>query len=238
MSAAPVAYDTLWSGQWDDSRAFGPMARHSRRLMRELTRELKPAAILDVGCGEGSLLKTLAQDHPSASLTGVELSDNALALARAALPGATFHALDVAARRLNQSFDLIVSADVVEHIPDDQAALDNIAAMTTTGGHVVVATLQGRMRKFEEKVGHVRNYAAGELQAKMTKAGLTVEHVIEWGFPLFSPLYRDLLDVLGNAGTGGKFGPGRKLICDLLYAGFMLNSARRGDYIFVRARKG
>lgn len=235
MTAA--AYDTLWSGQWDDMRLLGPMARHTRRLMGELCRDLNPKSILDVGCGEGSLLKSLAAAHPSASLTGVELSDKALGLARAALPMATFTALDVATARLLQTFDLVVSADVVEHIADDVGALANMAAMVAPGGRLVVATLQGRMRDFERAIGHVRNYAAGELAAKIAATGLRVERTIEWGFPLYSPLYRNLLDLLGNAGTGGRFGPIRKLVCYILYAIFLLNSDRRGDYIFVRAQK-
>ncbi|MCB2107167.1 MAG: class I SAM-dependent methyltransferase [Rhodobacteraceae bacterium] len=233
----PVAYDTLWSGQWDDMRVYGPMARHSRRLMRSLTRDLSPQSILDVGCGEGSLLKALAGDHPGAALGGIELSDNALHLARRTLPGAAFSALDVASTKLPQAFDLVVSADVVEHIDDDVAALRNMTAMTNPGGHVVVATLQGRMREFERGIGHVRNYATGELQDKMTAAGLVVERVVEWGWPLYSPLYRDLLDTMDNRGTGGKFGLGRKLICHALYALFMVNRSAKGDYIFVRAHK-
>lgn len=232
-----VAYDTLWSGQWDDMRLFGPMARHSRRLMRHLAADLAPASILDVGCGEGSLLKALGALHPKAVLTGVELSESALGLAWATLPGAALSALDIATARLPHTFDLVVSADVVEHIENDRAAFANMAAMVAPGGRLIVATLQGRMRPFEQKIGHVRNYAAGELAAKIAATGLMVERVIEWGFPLYSPLYRDLLDVLGNSGTGGKFGPLRKLLCHFLYGLFLLNSARRGDYIFVRARK-
>jgi SAM-dependent methyltransferase len=232
-----VAYDTLWSGQWDDMRVFGPMARHSRRIMAGLCRDLAPRSILDVGCGEGSMLKALGARHSGAALTGIELSETALALARTSLPGATFAALDIAAARLPRQFDLVVSADVVEHIADDRVALANMAAMVAPGGHLIVATLQGRMRAFEATIGHVRNYALGELSAKIAAAGLRVEHVVEWGFPLYSPLYRNLLDALGNAGTGGRFGPFRKLICHVLYSLFLLNSARRGDYIFVRARK-
>ncbi|MHB1205258.1 MAG: class I SAM-dependent methyltransferase [Rhodospirillaceae bacterium] len=235
MTATP--YDQIWSGGWDDMRRYGPMARHSRRLMQVMTRGLTPRSILDVGCGEGSMLVALAEAHPGAALAGVEISENAVALARRGLPDAEVSALDVAAAKLDRTFDLVVCADVVEHIADDQAALNNMAAMTAAGGAVVVATLQGRMRRFETDIGHMRNYAKGELAAKMTAAGLTVDKVIEWGFPFYSPLYRDLLEVIGNRGTIGAFGTGKKLMSQLIYMVFLLNSAQRGDYIFVRGRK-
>ena len=232
-----TSYDQIWSGGWDDMRRYGPMARHSRRLMQDMTRGLAPRSILDVGCGEGSMLAALAEAHPGAALAGVEISENAVALARRGLPGADISALDVATAKLAKTFDLVVCADVVEHIADDQAALHNMAAMTAAGGAVVVATLQGRMRRFESDIGHMRNYAKGELAAKMTAAGLTVDKVIAWGFPFYSPLYRDLLEVIGNRGTMGAFGTGKKLLSQLIYTVFLLNSARRGDYIFVRGRK-
>ncbi len=236
MTAAP-SYDQIWSGGWDDMRRYGPMARHSRRLMREMSEGLKPRSILDVGCGEGSLLAALAAAHPAATLAGVEISENAVALAKRGLPSADVSALDVSTARLNKTFDLVVCADVVEHIADDQAAMNNMSAMTASGGAVIVATLQGRMRRFEADIGHMRNYAKGELATKMTAAGLTVDKTIEWGFPFYSPLYRDLLETIGNRGTMGAFGPGKKLMSHLIYTVFLLNSARRGDYIFVRGRK-
>lgn len=236
--AAPdVDYNAVWSGEWDDMRLYGPMARHSRRLMGRMTDDLAPTSILDIGCGEGSLLKTLSEAHPAAGLMGAELSHTALKLARTTLPQADFDVLDVSRGALARTFDLVVCADVVEHIDDDQSALDHMAAMTNPGGHVVVATLQGRMREFEKGVGHVRNYMHGELEEKMRRAGLVIDRVIAWGFPFYSPLYRDFLDMVDSRGTTGKFGPMRKLICHGLYTLFLMNSERRGDYLFVRGRK-
>jgi 2-polyprenyl-3-methyl-5-hydroxy-6-metoxy-1,4-benzoquinol methylase len=232
-----IDYDAVWTGAWDDMRRYGPMGRHSRRLMRRMTADLNPRTILDIGGGEGSLLETLSAAHPNAAMTGTDLAASAVELARRHLPHASFAVLDIAKERLPGTYDLIVCADVVEHIDDDEAALRNMAAMINPGGHVVVATLQGRMRDFEKSVGHVRNYAHGELAAKMVRAGLVVDRVIEWGFPFYSPLYRDLLNVTDSRGTQGKYGVARKLICNLIYAAFLLNSERRGDYIFVRAVK-
>jgi 2-polyprenyl-3-methyl-5-hydroxy-6-metoxy-1,4-benzoquinol methylase len=232
-----AAYEEIWSGGWDDMRRYGPMARHTRRIMGAITRDLAPKTILDVGCGEGSLLATLLEAHPGARGSGAEIAENALGLAKRLLPDAQFHVLDIGARALDQTFDLVTCADVIEHIPDDRAALKHMAAMCAPGGHVVVATLQGRMRRFEEDIGHQRNYAEGELAAKMEAVGLKTERVVEWGFPFYSPLYRDLLEAIGNRGTMGRFGPVKKMLSHLIYTVFLLNSARHGDYIFVRARK-
>jgi 2-polyprenyl-3-methyl-5-hydroxy-6-metoxy-1,4-benzoquinol methylase len=231
------SYEAIWSGGWDDMRVHGPMSRHTRRLMLKMCADLDPASICDVGCGEGALLRSLHRAHPGARLTGIEIAENAARLARARTAGAEIAVIDIAATALARTFDLVVSADVVEHIADDERALANMAAMTAPGGRLVVGTLQGRMRGFETAIGHVRNYAPGELVAKIARTGLAVERVMEWGWPLYSPLYRDFLERIGNRGTTGTFGPGRKAISHALYALFLLNSARRGDYIFVRARK-
>lgn len=232
-----AAYDGLWAAGWDDTRLYGPMARHSRRLFKTLTEDLSPTSILDVGCGEGSLLKTLMDAHTGAGGTGLEVSDEALALAQRVTPDAQFKACDVAVAALPETYDLVVSADVVEHIPDDTAAIRNMAAMTAPGGHLIISTLQGRMRAFEKQVGHVRNYEHGELEEKVRCAGLKIEQVVEWGWPFYSPLYRDLLDGVNNKGTMGRFGIVRKTICHLLYSLFLFNRSTKGDYIFVRAVK-
>ena len=240
MTAAPMdaaSYDDLWAAGWDDTRLHGPMARHCRRLMKALSADLNPRSILDVGCGEGSLLKALMDAHPGAVGAGIEVSDHAIALTGTVVPGAKIKSCDVATTALDETFDLVVSADVVEHIVDDRTAIKNMAAMTATGGHLIVSTLQGRMRHFERQVGHVRNYAAGELEDKMGAAGLKIERTIAWGWPFYSPLYRNLLDAVDNKGTMGRFGPIRKLICHGLYCVFMLNRSTNGDYLFVRAVK-
>ncbi|NKB42836.1 MAG: methyltransferase domain-containing protein [Alphaproteobacteria bacterium] len=240
MTAAPIsadAYDDLWAAGWDDTRLYGPMARHSRRLFASLSSDLSPTSILDVGCGEGSLLSSLMKQHPDAAGTGVEVSDHAIALAAKVVPSASFRNCDVATAALPETFDLVVSADVVEHIADDAAAIRNMASMTAPGGRLIISTLQGRMRNFERQVGHVRNYAPNELESKMRDAGLKIERVVAWGWPFYSPLYRDLLDIMDNKGTMGRFGLIRKTICHILYGLFLLNRSTKGDYIFVRAVK-
>jgi SAM-dependent methyltransferase len=81
------------------------------------------------------------------------------------------------------SFDRIIAAEVLEHIPDDVAAIGELARVLAPGGRIAV-TVPAR---FPERInwalddayhdfpgGHIRIYSQGDLEAKLAAAGLTV----------------------------------------------------------------
>ena len=230
----PFDYNRVWVSKWEDMKKYGPVSRHIRRILIEIITSLKFNSVLDVGCGQGSFLQELLSEFPTAKLYGIDVSPGAVKLASARVPRGKFWVLDIEKERLEETFDLVVCSEVLEHIVDDLAALENLAHMT--GKYIVISTLQGRMRSFEAyQAGHVRNYARGELVTKIQESGFKVLRVVEWGFPLFSPFYRGFLEVIGAQGTTGEFGVVRKMVSFLLYNLFRLNSSRRGDEIFVLA---
>ncbi|MCR8548788.1 cyclopropane-fatty-acyl-phospholipid synthase family protein [Salipiger sp. P9] len=75
--------------------------------------------VLDIGCGWGGMALTLARDY-GARVTGVTLSENQLATARKRAEAAgladrvTFRLLDY--RKIEESFDRIVSVGMLEHV--------------------------------------------------------------------------------------------------------------------------
>lgn len=228
-------YDAGWDKQWDDMKKYGPMSRHIRRYIKKLIRPIDFKSVLDVGCGQGSLLQELMRDYPGSEPHGVDLSPSAVEFARKRVPQGTFGVLDLVHQTTGRTYDLLVCSEVLEHIEDDVAAMKNLRRMCN--GHLVVTTVQGRMRKFEpEAVGHVRNYKRGELTAKLRDAGFDIVKAVSWGFPLYSPLYRNLLEMTGARGTTGEFGAGRRFLSTALYYFFFLNLPVWGDEIFVLAR--
>ena len=229
-----VAYDQGWQSKWDDMKKYGPFSRHLRRIIKKIIRPLEFQSVLDVGCGQGSLLQELQAEFPRVKPYGIDLSASAIELARERVSGGRFCVLDITAESLEQKCDLVICSEVLEHIPDDITALQNLRKMTLK--YLLISTPQGRMRGFERQYGHVRNYAAGELVSKIEASGFEVASIVEWGFPFYSPLYRDFLELTGSKGTTGEFGPGRKVLSNLIYYLFKLNSSRRGDEIFVLAK--
>ncbi len=226
-------YDKGWETEWDDMKRYGPFSRHLRRLIGNLIQPLVFETILDVGCGQGSFLAELQAKFSHIKTCGIDISPKAIDLARSRVPAGKFHILDLTQQPLDHKFDLVVCSEVLEHLADDLAAIKNLAYMT--GKYLVVSTPQGRMRRFEAEVGHVRNYAYGELVHKLEQNGFGIVRVIEWGFPFYSPLYRNFLDLMGGRGATGKFGLTRKLISKVIYHMFMFNSWKRGDEIVVLA---
>ncbi len=231
MSSA--AYDEGWQSKWDDMKKYGPFSRHLRRIIKQIIRPLEFESVLDVGCGQGSFLSELQAEFPGIKASGIDLSPSAVKLARERVPGGRFAVMDISEQALDEKCDLVVCSEVLEHIPDDITALRNLRKMT--GKYLLISTPQGRMRQFEKQVGHVRNYAAGELVKKLEMSGFGIVSIVEWGFPFYSPLYRNFLELTGSKGTTGEFGRAQKLISSLIYFLFLLNSSRRGDEIFVLA---
>jgi hypothetical protein len=232
-------YEDVWREVWGDMQHYGPVHRHHRRIFFDLLRSIDVNdvnSIAEFGCGEGSNLISVGQQFPNAEVYGFDISETALERARSHGKG-QFSILDIQKDVPGRCFDLTICSDVLEHLEQDIAAIKHIHAVTN--GYVLISTLQGRMRGFEKQIGHLRNYKKGELQEKLSSVGFEVEKVIEWGFPLYSPLYRDFLGIFGSAEelTHGKYGPFKKALCRMLYGVFSLNSHKHGDAIFVLAKK-
>lgn len=114
----------------------GALGAETAELLDALTRGLDgEAAILDLGCGAGvPVTRWLAGRF---RVTGVDLSARQLALAREAVPGATFIRGDMAEMDFAPgSFAAIVSLYAIIHLPREEhpALLARIARWLAPGG--------------------------------------------------------------------------------------------------------
>lgn len=228
-------YNSGWETRWDDMKIHGPFSRHLRRILLSLLDSLSYSTLLDVGCGQGSLLADIRENNPQSKLSGLDFSSDAIKLAKQKVPNGDFYELNITESYVKRKYDVVICSEVLEHIKNDEAAIQHLYRMTEN--FIIISSPQGRMRKFEiSEYGHVRSYSKGELINKLKRNGFTPIKVIEWGFPFYSPIYRNLLEITGARGTSGKFGIERRIISRLIYMLFLLNSSNRGDEIVVLAQ--
>jgi len=104
----------------------GLVAKFRSRVVELIVAE-KPARILEVGCGQGWLLKLIAEALPDAELHGLDLRPEVVEYARTLVPTAELVVGD--GQRLpydDGGFDLVVCSEVLEHVDDPGAVLAEI----------------------------------------------------------------------------------------------------------------
>lgn len=226
-------YDVIWRDVYGDMQDYGPTHRHMRRIVESIVRDIDYETILDVGCGAGHNFDQLMKDKQISRLTGADISQDALNVAQSRFNG-DFHKLDITRDKLDGQWDLVFTSLLLEHVEDDISALKNMRAMT--GKYLLLTTIAGnfeRYRKWDEQMGHVRNYQAGELEQKLAQCGYTVERSIYWGFPFFTPIARTLQNYRTSRSSFSRMA---RLQAEIMYYLYFLNSWKRGDLLIILAR--
>lgn len=132
---------------WDPNSEFKPL--HDINPLRldwiEQHAGLAGRRILDVGCGGGLLSEGMAAR--GASVTGIDLSEKALGVARLHLleSGQQVEYRHIAAERMAdecpQQFDLVTCLEMLEHVPDPASIVSACARLVKPGGQVFFSTI-------------------------------------------------------------------------------------------------
>lgn len=150
--------------------------------------------VLDLGCGGGRHAfeaarrgsRVVALDTDQRELDRVTATFAAMAEAGELPDGASGRAVTGDATRIpfpDATFDKVIAAEVLEHLPADQVAINEIARVLRPGGMAAVtvpAWLPERIcwRLSDDyhtvEGGHIRIFTRRELRTKLTRSGLTV----------------------------------------------------------------
>jgi SAM-dependent methyltransferase len=179
-----AAYDSFWEEAPDFAR-YNPGARHRRRLIARVASRARFDSFLDVGCGDGQLVRALSEAHPRARAAGADLSPVQIERNRARMPGVDFFALDIQREKLDRTFDLVVCSEVIEHVADQRRGVANLAAMVAPRGSLVLTCPTGAMYATERRFGHVHHPTPRELETHAKDAGLRLVEMLNWGFPFY-----------------------------------------------------
>ena len=132
---------------WDPNSEFRPLhdINPARLDWIDANAGLRGKRVIDVGCGGGLLSEGMAA--MGAQVTGIDLSEKALAIARLHL-FESGHAIDyrlisaeAMADEAASGFDLVTCLEMLEHVPDPASTVAACARLVKPGGQVFLSTI-------------------------------------------------------------------------------------------------
>lgn len=159
-----------------------------RSWLRALLRKYRifGQRVLEVGCGGGSQLGVLAEHNRA---VGCDFDERGLAAARER--GYEVFPCDLTVGvPAGGPYDVVAAFDVLEHIGDDDVALENMRAALRDGGYLLVAVpaWQTLFSAHDRLVGHVRRYDRPQLQSLLERHGFQIVELNYWNSLLFLPV--------------------------------------------------
>jgi SAM-dependent methyltransferase len=178
-----------------DPDFVGPRHRLRESLLLGLLIAGRPGReLLNVGAGQGTFSQLL--DARGFEVTSVDPSPEAVELLRARVTGTVLAAAAEALPFADASFDGAVLGEVLEHVEDDLAGLREVARVVRPGGVVAISVPANpdRFGSSDVWAGHFRRYTRAALLELCAGAGLDVERLRPWGFPVSSFYHRRIYE--------------------------------------------
>jgi 2-polyprenyl-6-hydroxyphenyl methylase/3-demethylubiquinone-9 3-methyltransferase len=166
VDAAEIArFSAMADAWWDPTGKFKPLHVFNPvriqfirdTILKHLARQggglrpLEGVRLLDIGCGGGLLCEPLTR--LGAQVVGIDASNRNIEVARlhAAQAGLEIDYRCTTAEALvaaGESFDVVLSMEVVEHVADPDLFLKSIGQLAKPGGLVIAATLNRTAKSF------------------------------------------------------------------------------------------
>lgn len=125
-----------------------------KSLLNEIPNTVK--MILDYGCGQGRWIKILSRAFPDGKISGTDVSSRAIELAVEKYPQYKFFPFDGETTPFaDDSFDLIFSYHVLEHVCDIEKTIFDISRLLKKGGYLCTILPCGNKNSFEERITHL-----------------------------------------------------------------------------------
>jgi 2-polyprenyl-3-methyl-5-hydroxy-6-metoxy-1,4-benzoquinol methylase len=184
VSGVTVSSDGIVTGNtYDKYGSTNPFVRRLmasfERALDELMRRAEPRSLLDVGCGEGVLVHRWAQSLPDSRVVGIDLQEESIQAGWAQRQAPNLEYRTMPAEELpfaDGEFDLATAIEVLEHVPDPEHTLAEMARCAER--HLLVSVPR-------EPLWRMLNMARG---AYLGQLGNTPGHLNHWSRRSFARL--------------------------------------------------
>lgn len=196
----------IWDNNWSKLAQYSTQSAGNKWaffLIRKILKKinLSEGYIVDMGCGMGNKSAVLAELFPACSVVGYDFSNEGIEFAKQyykRYENLNFECADATKIKKDegQIIQLVSAFELIEHLQDWQSFVKEMCRISDR--YVLISTPTGKMREYEKKLGHYRNFKKNEIEIFMEKQGYKKVDVLYAGFPFWSPLTRDYYNFISG----------------------------------------
>ena len=198
-----VQPDNVAGNTYDKYASKNPIERRMMEgfftALDRMLEDLQPAVVVEIGAGEGRITERLVARFPSATVVGLDLPDTNLAEEWDEIEVPMFFGDATRMPFVDASIDLVVGLEVLEHVPQPERALADIARVCRGAAILSVPRepiwragnmARGRyLREWGNTPGHVNHWSSRSFERFVGArfAVADVAHPLPWTMIRASP---------------------------------------------------
>lgn len=243
-------YDEFWK-EIKGSHARHPSVRFRSHLVVNAVKAISDVAegnaILDVGCGDGDLLKqlndSLCLGQRKVNLIGYDISEYQIEKNRLhSGPPFDFRVVDFNKKIEGvDKFHIIICSELIEHLENWKIALENIAGMNRKGGYLILTTQAGKRYGSDCALGHLQHFELSYLTSYLEGLNYHILRKERRGFPFYNlqKIFNSIFLPASKRIANKKTNILASLLFNITYFLFRISikSKYLGPQIFIMAQK-
>lgn len=161
--------------------------------------------VLDVGCGDGTILNELLKTDSVDRISGIDVSERAIKIAKKKFPQIRNFIKQGSITKIpfpTGTFDVVICTQVIEHVLDTKKVMSEMRRVLKQGGLLLICTPENNyiknllnvlLGRFENRhtgyEGHIRYYSKKSLSKVLSDFNFKIEKIVnnEWLYWPFIP---------------------------------------------------
>lgn len=182
-----IDYNKRWDEQ-KSSHSYHPSVRLRNRFIIHQLKKLNFNTLIDVWCGDWHFLWLIIKHFPNKKYAGIDISDDIILENEKKYPWINFYKWDLWKNNfnINNTYDIVVCSEVIEHIADRKQVIKNLTKLTNQKWYCILTTQSWKRYKSDINIWHLKHFTLSELETEFNRNWLKIIMSYKKWFPFYN----------------------------------------------------
>jgi 2-polyprenyl-3-methyl-5-hydroxy-6-metoxy-1,4-benzoquinol methylase len=146
-------------------------------------------SVIDLGCGPGNVAKIFCDQKPDYEITGIDLSEEMVRLARLNVPNGEFHVGDLRCIDLQNTYDIAIASFCIVHLSNEETEqfIQRLSNIVNPNGYLYLSFMEGNAAHYEstgfsQKHIYFNYFKRASIIKLLGSAGFEIKEITEQNY--------------------------------------------------------